>query len=198
MRFKLNYWMVLFLLLLCPPLGGRLNAGGALSRRTDAVNLLAVKKASLLLKANVYFGDQDEETFPIVSRFYLLDESLIEILKLARFTPEFPDGEKRLVTEADYLIAAAQALTAENDVEGETVAYLINEQMKKHQRAAAVTDQDGHGTFTRLRSGEYYLFGIGSTGDEIFVWHLPVQIRAGGNTVEIDQTNAEVIFEINE
>lgn len=77
------------------PHTGRLSVFGAHPIRVDAVNPLARTTASLAITANIYFGDQDEEAFAVETDFYLLDQSLIEILKTARFTPEFPDGEER-------------------------------------------------------------------------------------------------------
>jgi hypothetical protein len=34
--------------------------------------------------------------------------------------------------------------------------------------------------------------------DEIFVWHFPVSIKLGGNVIEVDQHNAEIVITTNE
>lgn len=189
-RLLFKFRLLVFLLLV-----GHADVGGAPLSRIDAVDPRVSVKSSLAVAANIYFGDQDEETHPVETEFYLLDKSLIEILKTARFEPELPNGEKRLPTDAEYLEAAAQALTAgDDDAEAALVAFLINEELLKHRRAVAATDLLGRGSFRAVKTGDYFLFGIGRTQAEIFVWHLPVQIKAGGNRVELDQTNAGVIF----
>lgn len=181
--------------ILLTSLVGQSNVAGWSPVRLDAVNPLAPRYSSLDLTANIYFGDQYEEAVPIRSDFYLLDRSLIEILKAAKFHPEFADGQKHRLTEEDYLEAAARALIASDDAEAGVVAFLIRDRMNRHQVSIAPTDDCGRGNFKPVRTGGYYLFGVGRTAAEVFVWHLPVSVKPGGGAaIEVDQTNAAVIF----
>ncbi|MDQ3750409.1 MAG: hypothetical protein M3367_15550 [Acidobacteriota bacterium] len=72
---------------------GQMNAFRVIPCRTDDVNPLILLTPSLTLKANIYYGDQDEETSPIAETdFYLLDKSLINISKDSGFKPEAEDA----------------------------------------------------------------------------------------------------------
>lgn len=188
-RFSLNCCFLL--------IAGQLNIFDIPFILSNAVNPLAQKKVSVQVDARIYFGDQDEETYSIKTEFYLLDKSLVEILKSRRFKPEFSDGEQQQVTDEDCLEAAAKAFTAENDQESGAVAFLIKDAMAKYQRAAMHTNEFGKGKFERVTTGSYYLFGIGSTEDEVFVWHSPVEIRSSDYLIEINQDGAAVIFAID-
>jgi len=189
-RFFLNCCLLLF--------AGQLNASGTPFIQIDAVNPLVHTKASVTVDAQIYFGDQDEEMYSIETEFYLLDKSLIEILKKAHFKPEFPDGKQCQITDEDYLEAAANAFTAEKDEESKIVAFLINNAMAKHQRAVMHTNKFGKGKFEAVKTGSYYLFGVGRTNAEVFVWHSPIEITAGGVSIEINQNDAAVIFSIDD
>lgn len=156
------------------------------------------QSAFLALRANVYFGDQDEEVVPVEADFYLLDESLVQILKAAKFEPFDSDDARVRPTDEDYLEAAARALTAENDEEAEVIVFLMREAMNRHQLSVARTGGFGRGKFRGIKEGKYYLFGVGRTEAEVFIWNLPVDVKAGINSVEVDQNNAEVIYSVNE
>ena len=166
--------------------------------RADTVNPLAARQSALAITANIYFGDEYEEAVAVESDFYLLDVSLIEILKAAKFKPEFADGKARPLTDEDYLHAAAQAFTATDDAEAEVIRFLINDAMRRYRLSHIRTDRFGRGSSKPIRTGGYYLFGIGRTDAEVFLWHLPVRVEPGGEPVELDQTNAAVIFAAEE
>lgn len=163
--------------------------------RPDAVDPLVARCAPLALIANVYFGDEYEEAFSVEADFYLLDQSLIEILKSAGFKPEFADDRARDISDEDYLEAAARALTASGGAEAEVIAFLINDRMRRHRAATAATNRFGRGGFKPVKPGGYYLFGIGRTEAEVFVWHQPVRVMPGGAAIEVDQNDAAVIFD---
>ena len=189
-RFFLNCCLLLIV--------GQLNAFGALFFQVDAVNPLVRTKTSLTVDARIYFGDQDEEEYAIETEFYLLDKSLVEILKKARFRPEFPDGKQHQITDEDYLEATAKSLTTENDADSEVISFLIRDAMAKHRQAIMHTNRFGKGKLESVKTGNYYLFGVGKTNAEVFVWHSPIRIKAGGDSIEISQTDAAVIFSIDE
>lgn len=172
--------------------------GGRVYRSETVAVPLALRRDSLTLRAQIYYGDQDEETVAVEADFYLLDRSVIEILKAVKFEPIFPDGKKHRITDDDYLAALAAAFASENngqnDAEAETVVLLISKALAKHQKSFARTNASGRGFFKKLAPGKYYLFGIGGTGDETIVWNLPVEIASGINSIELDQNNSVAAF----
>jgi len=109
-----------------------MNAFGSTAFSFDDVNPLTLLDPSLTLKAHFYFGNEDEIKLPIAeTEFYLLDESLINILKRSEFKPEFPDGKLHKLKESDYLTAAAKAFLSE-DAESALIALLIKAEISKH------------------------------------------------------------------
>lgn len=154
--------------------------------------------AFLTFRANLYFGDQDEEIVPIEADFYLLDQSLVQILKAAKFEPVDSDDAPMRPTDEDYLEAAARALTSENDEEAEVIVFLIKEAITRHQLSVARTGDFGRGKFRGIKEGKYYLFGVAKTESEVAVWNLPIQVEPGINSLGIDQNNAAVIFSVNQ
>lgn len=148
-------------------------------------------EASLLVKANLYFGDQDEEKVPLSGMtIYLLDKSLVDILRESGFEPEAEDGEKLLATESDYLAAAGEAFRS-NDEESLIVRLAMESEISKHQIIRAQTDRRGLARISRLKTGAFYLLAITNREEaEILLWNLPVDIKSGGNMIELDQHNS--------
>ncbi len=177
---------------------GQFNVYGSLPFQTDDVNPLIQLKASLSIKANVYYGDEDEESFQVSTDFYLLDESLVKILKTAKFKPVFLDRKRHRITDEDYLEATAKAFSSDKDEESQMVSLLIRNEITKHQISTAKTNYLGKGNFKAIKTGNYYLFAIAKTEDEVFVWNLPVEIKSGINSIEIDQYNAETVLSLDE
>jgi hypothetical protein len=162
--------------------------------QNDDVKPLNLLKSSFSIKANVYYGDEDEEKIPIAdTEFYLLDKNLIKVLKDFNFKPEFLDSQKHNLEDEDYLTATAKAFISE-DVESTLIRLLIKKQILKHQVFSLKTDYQGQAKVNSVKEGNYYLFGIGKAEDEILVWHFPVSIKLGTNVIEIDQYNANTLF----
>ncbi len=111
---------------------GQFNVYGSLPFQTDDVNPLIQLKASLSIQANVYYGDEDEESFQVSTDFYLLDESLVKILKTANFKPVFLDRKRHRITDEDYLEATAKAFSSDKDEESQMVSLLIRNEITKH------------------------------------------------------------------
>ncbi len=177
---------------------GQFNVYGFPLLQIDDVNPLTLLKPSLTVKANFYSGDQDEEASPIrKTDFYLLNKSLVNILKDSGFKLEFEDGEQYKLEEEDYLTATAKAFLSEDD-ESAVIAFLIRDRISKRKLFAVKTDYLGRADVKALNTGNYYLFGVSKSDGEIFVWHLPIEIKSGGNLVEIDQHNADVVFSLDE
>ena len=58
---------------------------------------------------------------------------------------------------------------------------------------AVKTDADGKATMPPVAPGVYYLFGIGKYEGKALMWNLKVQIKAGPNSVTLDQRNGTLI-----
>jgi hypothetical protein len=69
-----------------------------------------------------------------------------------------------------------------------TVASIIAD-----STAAVKTDADGKATTPPVAPGLYYLFGIGKYEGKPLVWNLKVQVKAGANSVTLDQRNGTLI-----
>lgn len=188
--FFLNCYVILLI--------GQVNVFGLKLCRTDDVNPLTLLNPSVTIKANVYFGSEDEDKLPIAKTdFYLLDKSLVKILKDSGFKPEILDAKQSLLEDEDYLTATAKAFFSE-DEESTLVAFSIKREISKHKLFTVKTNRSGQAHVKAIKTGNYYLFGVGKIEDDVFVWHLPVEIKSGGNFIEIDQHNAEVVFSIND
>jgi hypothetical protein len=177
---------------------GQASGFGETSCRTNDVNPLSLLEPSVGVKANFYSGDEDEDASPIAETdFYLLDKSLVNILKDSGFEPEFEDGKQHRLEAEDYLTATRRAFFSE-DAESEVIAFLIRDRISKHKLLALKTDHSGQANVKAVKTGNYYLFGVSESGGEVFVWHLPIEIKLGENMIEIDQYNAEVVFSADE
>jgi hypothetical protein len=58
---------------------------------------------------------------------------------------------------------------------------------------AVKTDADGKASMPPVPPGVYYLFGIGRYEGKPLMWNLKVQIKAGPNSVTLDQRNGTLI-----
>lgn len=150
-------------------------------------------KSYLMINANIYYGAEDEQAVPIETEFYLLDESVIEILKQAKLKPSFPDGNRRQLTDEDYLQATVQALTA-NDAESKVVRLLIENELAAHKFISVKTDSAGT-AYAPIPIGNYYLFGVGKASGQTLVWNTAIAVVDGRNNIEADQYNADLISE---
>lgn len=101
---------------------GPLNVYSSQLFQIDDISPLVRIKAPLAIQANIYFGNEDEEVFPVEVDFYLLNESIVKILKAANFKPVFLDGKQYQITDEDYLEAVARAFAAQNREEAEISA----------------------------------------------------------------------------
>ena len=185
-------------LLLITVLTGQSNAFGSTALRFDDVKSLTLLNPSLTLKANLYSGEQDEKISPVAeTEFYLLDKSLVSILKDSNFKPESANGNQHELKDDDYLTATANAFSSD-DEESALMTLLIKKEISKHQVFSLKTDYYGQAKLKRLEMRNYYIFGVGRTEDEIFVWHSLVDIKSCSNVVELDQYNAEAVFSKDE
>lgn len=64
--------------------------------------------------------------------------------------------------------------------------------IKQHTVYTITTDFSGKGEFTQIKSGKYWLAGIGGA-NQIVVWNLPIDIKAGKQSISLDNNNAATI-----
>lgn len=170
-------------------------AGGTASDDVKPATLL--DKAELSVSAQVYLGDQDQIRQPLEVDFYLLDRSIVEILKKSRFTPveEGADNDPqnvRLPAESAYLEALAGVLTGDGADAG-VLDMLFWDTVEKRRISGVIsTNLFGAAPPETVRSGNYYLFGYASFDDRILIWNMPVYLSGGKNKLELDQYNAEI------
>jgi hypothetical protein len=70
----------------------------------------------------------------------------------------------------------------------------IEKALKEHTVQIVTTDFSGKATFNDIKPGSYYIFGRTQTRGGFAVWNLFVEIRAGANSVFLDQNNAVAAF----
>ncbi|HEX8267391.1 MAG TPA: hypothetical protein VF596_18470 [Pyrinomonadaceae bacterium] len=147
---------------------------------------------SLSIKANVYFGDESEETEAVETSFYLLKDNLVTILKKAKFEPI--DENDNLLTDVEAFLTATAKAFIDDEENSLFVSVLLNDNISRNKVAQITTNQSGLGSLKTVTVGNYYLFGMKRVEDEVFIWHHPIQIKSGKNRIELDQHNAEVVL----
>jgi hypothetical protein len=70
----------------------------------------------------------------------------------------------------------------------------IEEAIKQHTVQAVTTDFNGKAQFENLPPAKYFVYGITETRRGFAVWSVPVEIKAGQNSVVLDQNNAATAF----
>lgn len=56
----------------------------------------------------------------------------------------------------------------------------------------ATSDFSGKAQFSQVTAGDYWIFGLAEIGDSGVVWNFKNQVKAGNNSVLLDQKNAVV------
>jgi hypothetical protein len=64
------------------------------------------------------------------------------------------------------------------------------EAVKANAASAVRADANGSGTFPGVPPGTYYLMISARYNNQALVWEQPIQLKAGANTVKLDQSNA--------
>lgn len=109
------------------------------------------------------------------SSFLLLNEELTAVLTQGGFQPA--KGQSLLRT-----LALCQS-TDPNCQKGKTA-------LLGHALAAARSDVAGKAAFPGVAPGTYWLMGTTTSGSQPILWNVKVQLKAGGNTLILDQRNA--------
>ncbi len=122
--------------------------------------------------------------------FHLLDDSLGNILRVAGLSAPRNYGGGTGNTDEDLVNAYASS-----------IKYSILDGYKEFGPAAATavrphiiqtvtTGFDGKATFEAVAAGTYHLMGMSETPKGYVIWNLKVELKAGKNTVTLDQNNA--------
>lgn len=177
-----------------PPARARAYAA-AIDEVKGAALLAALDNASFAMSANVYNGDESEEVAVIANApFHLLRRDLVETLKSEKFEFDDDDADAKQSSDERYLEATARAFLPSEREDAEWVEILVTAAIAKHRAASFKTDEQGNARTKQIKPGEYYLFGLGRSGVQILVWHLPIRIEPGENRIELDQHNAAAVF----
>lgn len=151
--------------------------------------LALLENATVTINAKISYGEEDQEKIPIAGKFYLLDKSIIEILKESKFDPTGENGNTP--SEEDYLKALTNLLLEPEETEEDSLlTYIFWDAVKTHQISVIETNYFGYGKSGKIKTGNYYIFGCEQIEDETFIWNYPVKI-SGRSLIGIDQYNAE-------
>jgi hypothetical protein len=66
----------------------------------------------------------------------------------------------------------------------------IMDAIKASAASAVRADANGSGTFPGVQPGTYYLMISSRYNNQSLVWGQPVQLKAGANSMTLDQRNA--------
>lgn len=113
------------------------------------------------------------------SEFYLLDEDPSSLMTAAGLRPEGVMGV------LDVFSLAVRYDRRRTPAFAEAVRSI-----NAHTKHTVTTDFNGRAQFTDVAPGRYYLFGSATTRRGYAIWSIPVDIRAGSNSVTLDQNNA--------
>jgi hypothetical protein len=116
------------------------------------------------------------------TEFMLLDQSLETVLR---------EGG---VSEGRTGVLSTYAFAVKYPEQFPGVAVAAQRAIKAHLVSSVSTDFAGKAQFTDLKPGSYYLAGLSSTRKGFAIWNLPVEVKAGQNSLFLDQNNAATAF----
>lgn len=114
--------------------------------------------------------------------FKLLDQSLEIILRQAGL----PEGRTGVLTEYSFAIKYPSQYPG--------VAERAQQAIREHTVSSVSTDFSGKAKFTDLKPGNYFISGFTSTRRGFAIWNVPVEVKAGENSIFLDQNNAATAF----
>lgn len=121
--------------------------------------------------------------------FYLLDDNLAKILRDAGL--QAPRSYSSDVTSDEALVDAyASSIKYSILPEFKDFFPAATTALKPHITQTVTTDFGGKATFEPVAAGTYYLMGVSETPKGYVVWNLKVELKAGKNSVTLDQNNA--------
>ncbi len=116
------------------------------------------------------------------TEFMLLDQSLEAVLR---------EGG---VSEGRTGVLSTYAFAVKYPEQFPGVAAAAQRAIKAHLVSSVSTDFAGKAQFTDLKPGSYYLAGLSSTRKGFAIWNVPIEVKAGQNSLFLDQNNAATAF----
>lgn len=144
----------------------------------------------VLLETGLVFKSGDVK--PLArTEFHLLDDSLPNILRNAGIKP--PNNlESTGDANSDYITAFAFATKYSSNSSYREFYPSALQAIKPHIVQSVTTDFGGKAKFSPVKSGTYYLIGFSATPRGVVGWNLKVDLKAGDNSVVLDQNNADI------
>jgi len=168
------------------------------------IEVAPIADKSISIEAGLIYKSGDAK--PVArTTFYLLDESLGEILRKADVKPPFdaPANADVKVRDMVYtklvLMQYARILPVldkiKRDQEGQRMhdfCELVTSSLLPHVVAKETTSFSGKAKFASLKPGTYYVFGMYPTQRGSVVWDLSVDATKSEANITLDQNNAVV------
>lgn len=160
-----------------------------------------IAKGNLTVEAGLVFRLGDVK--PVArANFYLLDQDLEKILADAGFQPK---SNNSIGSVGGLAGEKSGGNVGRNNVESFAVwngyPSLYGEQLQKAQEvikshivSTITTDFSGKGEFSEVKTGSYFLMGVTRIGKQTVVWNMPFDLKAGKQSVVLDNNNAAAIF----
>lgn len=126
--------------------------------------------------------------------FYLVDDSLANILKSAGLAIKGRDGKDKLAqTEDDYAIwfglgANNLRMLPIGDFYGKAMATL-----RPHILQTVISDFDGRARFAPVKFGTYFLLGVARTPKGFAVWQMKTPLDGAAVNLLLTERNAVVV-----
>jgi hypothetical protein len=116
------------------------------------------------------------------TEFVLLDQSLETILTEAGIQP----GRTGVLSNYAFAVQYPSQFPG--------VAEKARAAIEQHAIQKVSTDFSGKAQFSDIKPGNYYIMGLSSTRRGFAIWNLPVEVKAGQNSILLDQSNAATAF----
>lgn len=159
-------------------------------------------KGTLSVEAGLVFNSGDVKPVARVN-FYLLNDNLEAILSKAGIEPHQTIDPKasrgallggiNAPQKAVSFVESYAIWSSSPDLYDDKLQQ-SQEALKSHIIATMTTDFSGKGDFSQVKAGNYYLMGVGGTGKQAVLWNMPIEIKAGKQSVILDNKNASEIF----
>lgn len=154
-----------------------------------AASAASVGQAQLSLEAGLVYKSGDTKALSRVT-FYLLDADLGKILQDAGLQPD--ESLARIYTDTNKALIVNYASSLKFGILPKFQAFstIATPAIKPHIIQTVTTDFSGKAAFEPLAAGSYFLMGYTETARGYAIWNLPVSLKAGVNSIVIDQNNA--------
>jgi hypothetical protein len=123
------------------------------------------------------------------TEFRLLDADLASLISAAGMRPD-PNMKEHLAdAKADLIMTWGLDTKYPSE---KPLVLQIAEAIKQHTIQAGLTDFNGKVEFADIKPGQYFIFVRTQTREGFAIWDLPIEIKAGRNSILLDQNNAAV------